>query len=76
MGEGTVFMILACFFVYVTLAVLGFVARGVVELLDFVMSKSTIRVVTVTFGTLHMAVRHFARVASSIAIIVVVMATG
>jgi hypothetical protein len=75
-SERAILVVLAKLFEHVTLAILGFVSRRVVELLNFVVRVTTDGIVALGFGALDMSVGNLARVASTIAFVVVIVATG
>ena len=74
MGKRTVFIVLAYLFVDIALAVFSFVARWVVQLLDFIVRKHTVGVIAVILTTLYMVIDSFPWISTLVTVVMVVVA--
>lgn len=75
-SEGAIFTILTTLLVDIALTVLGLIAGRVVELLDFIMRVMTFFVLALFLRALNVIVSYFLGVASSIALVVVIVTAG
>lgn len=73
MSKGAVFIVLATFLLDEGLAVFGFIARRMVELLNFIVGHEAHRIMTLIFRALDVRIWDFMRVTSFVRLVMIVM---